>query len=60
MNIEIVLTEQDLKKLVREHLSEVLNVPLADNDINIKVKSKQNYKAEWEEAAFKATVSKSQ
>lgn len=59
MNIQLQITEDDLKRLVKEHLSNVLNVTLAESDIRIEVKTTQNYKAEWEVGKFRATVIKS-
>lgn len=58
MKITTTITEADLRKLVQKHLENVLNVQLDEKDITIEVKSKQNYKSEWEVAAFRATVNK--
>ena len=52
--INISITEDDLKKLIVDHLSEKLNIPVETSDVKILVKSKQNYKSEWEDAHFKA------
>lgn len=54
MNIKIELTEEDLKKLIVQELREKLNHDVKIADISILVKSKQNYKSEWEVAAFRA------
>lgn len=55
--INIEFTEDDLKDLVTRRLSELLgDVVIKRADVKIEVKSKQNYKSEWEEAAFRATV----
>lgn len=54
MNIKIELTEDDLKELIAQKISEKLNHEVKIKDISILVKSKQNYKSEWEVAAFKA------
>jgi len=60
MNISITLTEIELKKIVFEHLCERMGkLSLCPEDVKIEVKSKQNYKAEWESAAFRATINKS-
>ncbi len=56
MKIEVELTEYDLKRLVIDRLSATLNVSLEESDIIIETKSKQNYKSEWETAAFRARV----
>jgi len=59
MEIKIDITEIELRRLVRELLVEKLgDVPLTEQDIIIEVKSNQNYKSEWEPAAFRARVHK--
>lgn len=59
MNINIELTEYDLKKLVADHLREKLgDVPFKETDIRIEVKSKQNFRGEWEEGAYRARLVK--
>ncbi len=56
--IEIEITEDTLKDLVLNYLAEnVTNFPLTSKDIDIQVKSKQNYKSEWESASFRARIS---
>jgi hypothetical protein len=56
--INIELDEKLLRQLVINHLREQLgSISLKEEDVSIQVKSKQNYKSEWEEAAFKATCS---
>jgi len=57
MNIEIVLTELDLKALVITELARRLGeIPLETKDVKIEVKSSQNYRADWEVANFRARV----
>ena len=59
MTVRIELSEVELRVLVKEHLANKLgDIPLEDRDISIQVKSKQNYKSEWETAAFRAVVEK--
>lgn len=60
MTINIQLTERDLIRLVLADLSNKTGFDLTANDIKIEVKSKQNYKSEWETAEFRATVIKVQ
>ena len=55
MKIEILLTEEDLKELVKDKIESMIDKDINSYDIKIEVKSKQNYKAEWESAAFRAT-----
>lgn len=56
MSIKLEITEAELKSLILEHLSSKLGKSASLNvgDVKIKVKSKQNYKSEWEIAAFRA------
>ena len=57
--IEIEISETVHKQLVNGYLSDKLgDISLDDADIKIEVKSKQNYKAEWETAEFRAKVHK--
>ena len=56
MNLTIEITEQDLKELIiKEIQRRVGDVPVQSKDVSVLVKSKQNYRAEWEEASFRAT-----
>lgn len=58
MQIKITLTKKDLLELIRAKFQEHNNTPrpVKDTEISVKVKSKQNYKSEWEEAEFMAEV----
>lgn len=57
MKIEMVLSEKDLRELIRQKFDATYKTrTLKDTEIVVKVKSKQNYKSEWEVAAFKAEV----
>ena len=59
MNLRIELTEKVLRQLVLDHLQNALgDIVITEKDIVIEVKSKQNWKAEWESAAFRAVVTK--
>lgn len=52
--IEVVIDKKKLIELVKDYLcSKLVGVSEADN-VQILVKSKQNYKSEWEDAEFKA------
>ncbi|MCK5612612.1 hypothetical protein KAR91_62650 [Candidatus Pacearchaeota archaeon] len=58
-SISIVIDEKLLKELVIDYLERKLgSVPVKENDVKIQVKSKQNYKLEWESAKFRATFNK--
>ena len=57
--INIEIDETLIKKLIHQHVSSILGeIELNENDVQILIKSKQNYRAEWETAAFRATVRK--
>lgn len=59
MKIHIELTEAELRELVLKHVESMLgDVPVDVKEIDIQVKSKQNYKSEWESASFRAIVDK--
>jgi len=59
MEIKIELTETDLKNLVIKHLEEnILNCSMDEKFLTILVKSKQNFKSEWEPAQYKAIYNK--
>jgi predicted component of type VI protein secretion system len=57
-SIDIEIDEATLKELVRTHMSEIFGTRIEASDIQIRTKSKQNYKSEWEVAAFKAVIHK--
>ena len=54
MKIRIEITEQELRVLIVEHLTAALGFAPAEKDVKIEVKSKANYKSEWEPASFRA------
>lgn len=57
MIIDIVIDEKELRRLIIDELARKLEgVTFMSDDINIEVKSKQNYRSEWESAAFRATL----
>ena len=58
MHMQINYTEQDIKKLVLDDLSDRFDINLSEHDLTFEVKSSQNYKAEWERGSFRLTVSK--
>lgn len=59
MTINIELTEKELRELVHDRICTLCGeLPIKVEDIQIQVKSKQNYKSEWESAAFRAVVNK--
>lgn len=57
--LSIEVDEACLRKLVRRYICEDVGIDLLDDeDIKIEVKSKQNYRSEWEQASFRAIVNK--
>lgn len=59
MQIHIQIDEAELRKILLRHIEGILgDVSIEEKDIQIQVKSKQNYKSEWESASFRAVVNK--
>lgn len=59
MKIKIELNEATLRTLVVNHIQLKLGaVNLDPRDVLIEVRSKQNFKSEWEGAEFRATYNK--
>lgn len=57
--INVEIDERKLKGLVLDYLSDIMpNINIEEGDVSILTKSKQNYRSEWESAAFKATITK--
>lgn len=55
MNIRIEIDEEELKNIIINDIEKKLgDIPMHRENISIEVKSKQNYKSEWEKAAFRA------
>ena len=58
--IDIEVNETVLQELVFDYLCKKLGgIGLTPKDVKIEVKSKQNYRAEWERASYRAVVHKS-
>jgi hypothetical protein len=55
MQVTITITEQELKQMVHDKLYERLGPGFKPDQVKIETKSTQNYKSEWEIAAFRAT-----
>jgi hypothetical protein len=58
MQITVEVNETELKRIVVSHIEQYFNTNeftiFDPNKVLIEVKSKQNYKSEWETAAFRA------
>lgn len=56
MQLTIELTEREITQLIYDSLEAQLgDIPFDKSKLKIMVKSKQNYRSEWEVADFKAT-----
>lgn len=60
MTTNIEITESDVKQLVFEHLnSKFPELGITPKDVKVTTKSKNNFRPqEWEEAAFRVSISK--
>ena len=56
MKLQVDLTKNELHAALVRYIEAELGIDIADCDLRIEVKSKQNYKSEWEEAEYRATV----
>ncbi len=57
MLLKIEISERDLKDLIVKEFREKLGeIEFTESNVVILVKSKQNYKSEWEVANFKASL----
>lgn len=56
IKINVEIDEKTLKDLVLDHFRTLMRVDLRPDQIKIEVKSKQNYRSEWEEASFRARI----
>ena len=55
MNIKIILSEMDITRLVMAEIQNKLgDIQLGNGDVKIMVKTKHNFKAEWETGEFQA------
>lgn len=55
--ISVTIDGDKLRELVNDHIRSVMgDVTFNSSDIRIEVKSKQNYKSEWENAEFRAVI----
>lgn len=56
-HIQVDITEADLRRLITKHFEDILpSVDMETVLIKIETKSKQNFKSEWETAAFRAQL----
>ena len=55
MELKFEISEDDLKRLIVGYLENRTGLTILKTDVKIEVKSKQNFRSEWEEAQFRAT-----
>jgi 5-bromo-4-chloroindolyl phosphate hydrolysis protein len=54
--LEIELTEEDIRRYIVKQLNDAYGLAIAWDKLPIQVKSKHNYKSEWEEASIRVKV----
>lgn len=54
MKLEFEIDESELRQIIAQYLKNRVDLAVDPSLIDIQVKSKQNYRAEWETAAFRA------
>lgn len=57
--VSILMVEQEILLAVAQYLQREYGVTVSTAGLHVSVKSKQNYKAEWEQAAIKIECSTS-
>ncbi len=53
MKISIELSEDNIRTILSDWLNKKYSLTLRPDDLQIEVKSKQNFKSEWEHAAIR-------
>ena len=56
MKFHLTLTEHDIRKILSDHIATEYGVRLDPTLLHIEVKSKQNYRSEWEHANIRLDV----
>ena len=56
MNFKIEISEQDVRKALLRYINETSPVEVKLYEIKIEVRSSQNFKSEWEKAAFRGVA----
>jgi len=57
MKLSFQIEEKELRELIAAHILRQIGATIDPASIAVEVKSKQNYRSEWEAAAFRATFS---
>jgi hypothetical protein len=53
MKLTVEMTETDIRKVLASHINETFGTDFTYENLPIQVKSKQNYRSEWEEASIR-------
>ena len=54
--VDIEIDEKTLKGLVLDYVTTLIGSDFCEDDVRIQVKSRQNYRSEWETADFRAVI----
>lgn len=57
MQAKVELHQSDIQEAIRDYIENHLRLSIPKDDIKVEVKSKQNYRSEWEEAAIRCSFS---
>lgn len=55
--LRIEISEMEVKQIIADAISDKIGRDVKTTDISVEVKSKQNFKSEWEMAHFRAVYS---
>lgn len=56
MKVTVKMSEDDIRKILAEYVYDKYNVSIPADKLRIEVKSKQNYKSEWELADIRMEI----
>jgi hypothetical protein len=54
MNVKVALSQDEIKTAIANYVQSRTGVAIDASSVSVQVKSTQNYRAEWENAAFRA------
>ncbi len=57
MIVKIEMVESEILRAIAEYISRTYGVTIEASQLNVEVKSKQNYKSEWEAASIRVNAS---
>lgn len=53
MQVQLKMNEDEIREAIRSYLYSIYSISVEKNQLLIEVKSKQNYKSEWEQASIR-------